>query len=52
MELSALGNRGMFEYGNLKDIYSGESPSLFKDQLVVPPYHFYWLTDERPEMGF
>ncbi len=46
MELSALGNRGMFGYGNLHDHYSGESPRLFKDQLVVPPYHFYWLTDQ------
>ncbi|MCU7845357.1 MAG: alpha-amylase [Candidatus Thiodiazotropha sp. (ex Monitilora ramsayi)] len=52
MELSALGNRGMFGYGNLHDLYSGESPRLFKDQLVVPPYHFYWLTDQRPDVGF
>ncbi|MCG8057737.1 MAG: alpha-amylase family glycosyl hydrolase [Candidatus Thiodiazotropha endolucinida] len=51
MELSALGNRGMFEYGNLKDLYSGESPRLFKQQLVIPPYQFYWLTDQRPETG-
>jgi amylosucrase len=51
MELSALGNRGMFGYGKLHDHYSGESPRLFKDQLVVPPYHFYWLTDERPDVG-
>ncbi|MCG7983009.1 MAG: alpha-amylase family glycosyl hydrolase [Candidatus Thiodiazotropha lotti] len=51
MELSALGNRGMFEYGNLKDLYSGESPRLFKQQLVVPAHQFYWLTDQRPETG-
>ncbi|MEW8209696.1 MAG: alpha-amylase family glycosyl hydrolase, partial [Candidatus Thiodiazotropha taylori] len=51
MELSALGNRGMFEYGNLKDLYSGQSPRLFKQQLVIPPYQFYWLTDQRPETG-
>ena len=51
MELGSLGNRGMFGYGKLHDLYSGESPSLFKDQLVVPPYHFYWLNDERPDVG-
>jgi amylosucrase len=51
MELSVLGNRGMFEYGNLKDLYSGESPRLFKQQLVIPPHQFYWLTDQRPETG-
>jgi amylosucrase len=51
MELSILGNRGMFRHGNLLDLCSGESPRLFKDQLVVPPYHFYWLTDQRPDVG-
>ncbi|MES9895543.1 MAG: response regulator, partial [Candidatus Thiodiazotropha endolucinida] len=29
---------------------AGESPRLFKDQLVVPPFQFYWLTDERPDV--
>lgn len=52
MELSALGNRGLYGYGNLYDVCSGESPSLFKDQIVIPPYRFYWLTDQRPEAGF
>jgi amylosucrase len=51
MDLTALGNRGMFEYGNLKDLHTGGSPRLFKQQLVVPPYQFYWLTDQRPETG-
>ena len=46
MELDSLGNRGMFGYGSLQDLYSGESPRLFKDQLVVPAYRFYWLTDQ------
>ena len=25
------------------DIYSGEKPAMFKNALVIPPYHFYWL---------
>jgi amylosucrase len=45
LTLSDLGNRGQFEYGRLRDLYSGTSPHLFKDQLVIPPYGFYWLTD-------
>ncbi len=45
LTLSDLGNRGRFAYGQLQDIYSGESPTLFKDQLVIPPYRFYWLSD-------
>jgi amylosucrase len=48
MDLGSLGNRGMFQHGNLRDLYSGESPALFNHQLVVPPFHFYWLTDQRP----
>jgi amylosucrase len=46
LTLSDLSNRGSFEYGRLQDLYCGESPTLFKDQLVVPPYRFYWLTDQ------
>lgn len=49
LDMNDLGNRGMFQYGQIKDLYSGESPALFKDRLVVPPYHFYWLTDQQPE---
>jgi amylosucrase len=45
LTLSDLGNRGRFEYSQLQDLYSGESPRLFKDQLVIPPYRFYWLSD-------
>ena len=47
LTLSDLGNRGYFEYGNLKDLYSGETPQLFKDQLVIPPSRFYWLSDSQ-----
>jgi amylosucrase len=45
LDLRDLGNRNMFEYSQLRDLYSGESPTLFKDQLVVPPFRFYWLSD-------
>jgi len=45
LTLSDLGNRGRFAYGQLQDLYSGESPALFKEQLVIPPFHFYWLSD-------
>ena len=36
---------GGFSLDNISDLYSGESPALFKDQLVLPPYHFYWLSN-------
>ena len=47
MTLSDLGNRGRFALGQLSDLYSGESPARFNDQIVIPPCHFYWLTDRR-----
>ncbi|MEJ2309002.1 MAG: alpha-amylase family glycosyl hydrolase [Gammaproteobacteria bacterium] len=47
LSLDDLGNRGQFAYGELQDLYSGESPKCFKDQLVIPPFSFYWLTDRR-----
>jgi amylosucrase len=46
LDLTNLGNRGQFQYGHLQDLASGESPAVFKSQLVVPPYRFYWLTDQ------
>ncbi len=47
LTLSDLGPRRCFEYSQLRDLYSGESPRLFKDQLVIPPYRFYWLSDQE-----
>ncbi len=46
LTLSELGPLGGIEYSQMKDLYSGESPRLFKDQLVIPPYRFYWLSDQ------
>jgi len=34
-------------YGHVTDLISGDTPAMFKDQLVIPPYHFYWLTDQQ-----
>ena len=42
MDLSYLGT-GFMQKHQLYDLYSGEKPAMFKDTLVVPPYHFYWL---------
>lgn len=47
LSLANLGNRGQFEYAQLQDLASGETPAIFKDQLVIPAYRFYWLTDQR-----
>jgi amylosucrase len=45
LDLADLRNRGSFRYNALQDLCTGQQPSMFKNQLVVPPYRFYWLTD-------
>ncbi|MDX2479532.1 MAG: alpha-amylase family glycosyl hydrolase [Desulfuromusa sp.] len=45
LSLADLGHRGHFEYAQLRDLITGEIPSIFKDELVIPPYNFYWLSD-------
>jgi amylosucrase len=45
--LSDLGNRGLFEYKSLQDLYSGEALSIVEDKLIVPPYCFFWLVNRK-----
>ncbi len=46
--LSDLGNRRYFEYAQLSDLITGYSPSIFKNDLIIPPYHYYWLSGQYP----
>lgn len=46
LNLDDLGRKTYFQGGSIRDLYSGETPALFKDELIIPPYHFYWLTDQ------
>ena len=39
--------KSVFFNTHVIDLYSGDTPAMFKDQLVIPPYHFYWLTDKH-----
>ena len=39
--------KSALSYGHITDLISGDTPAMFKDQLVIPPYHFYWLTDQQ-----
>ena len=45
LDLKTVDQTFKFHNGNIRDLYSGETPTLFKEQLVIPPYHFYWLSD-------
>jgi amylosucrase len=48
LDLANLGNRGFFQYGQVRDLYSGETPDMVDGHLMIPPCRFYWLTDQRP----
>jgi len=39
--------KSVLAHGHIKDLVSGDTPSMFKGQLVIPPFHFYWLTDQE-----
>jgi len=39
--------KSVLSYGQVVDLVSGDTPTMFKEQLVIPPYHYYWLTDEQ-----
>ena len=45
IELNGLLGRNFLELDRLQDLYSGSSPQLVDERVVVPPYGFYWLTD-------
>ena len=52
LDMGNLGNRGLFQFGQPFDLYSGETPALFNNRLFVPACRFYWLTDQRPMAVF
>ncbi|HEY9201896.1 MAG TPA: amylosucrase [Gammaproteobacteria bacterium] len=45
LDLDVVNSTFRLQHGEIRDLYSGEVPALFKNQLIIPPYHFYWLAD-------
>ncbi|MDH5484879.1 MAG: alpha-amylase family glycosyl hydrolase [Gammaproteobacteria bacterium] len=45
LDLTAVSHALPMHNAPIRDLYSGEMPALFKDQLVIPPYRFYWLSE-------
>lgn len=33
-------------YSHTEDLISGEAPAIAKERMVIPPYHYYWLTNK------
>ncbi len=50
--LHQLRHRGYFEFSQLRDHITGDTPAIFNDELVIPPYHFYWLSKDSLSVGF
>ncbi|MDH5517421.1 MAG: alpha-amylase family glycosyl hydrolase [Gammaproteobacteria bacterium] len=47
LDLDNSNIKPVISHGHISDLISGETPSLFKNQLVIPAYGFYWLTDQN-----
>ncbi|NEV64045.1 alpha-amylase family glycosyl hydrolase [Thiorhodococcus minor] len=47
LDLDELSHRGIFRYGLLQDIMTGDSPAIFNNRVIIPPFHFYWLANQR-----
>jgi len=47
LDLNNPNIKAVLSHGYISDLVSGDTPAMFKDQLVIPPYHFYWLTDQQ-----
>jgi amylosucrase len=43
LELDSLKDTAFMHHSQIVDLYSGESPAMFKNAIVIPPYRFYWL---------
>jgi amylosucrase len=46
LNLEDISRKAYFRNGAIRDLYSGDKPAIFNEDLVVPPYRFYWLTDQ------
>ncbi|MBP6700457.1 MAG: hypothetical protein KA135_04385, partial [Halioglobus sp.] len=46
LDLTDLGNRGLFELGKMRDLVSGEALIESGGQVLIPPASFYWLVVE------
>ena len=45
LDLNALRHHGFFKFNGVRDVLNGEMSPVFGDQLVVPPFGFYWLSE-------
>ena len=46
LDLTELGTAVSFGHHAPHDLYSGTSPVMFRDSIVIPAFSFYWLADQ------
>ena len=46
LSMNELPLHANLDRGRLQDLYSGSSPELVDDRLLLPPHGFYWLADQ------
>ena len=45
LELADISTWGQTAWSRLVDMYSGQSPDIVNDTLVIPPFGFFWLRE-------
>jgi len=45
LELNLLRKMGFFKLDSVRDLCTGETPLMFNDQLAIPAYGFYWISE-------
>ncbi len=46
LNIEEVGSSMHIRHETVYDLYSGDKPAMFKEALVIPPYQFYWLSDQ------
>jgi amylosucrase len=46
LNLKDVGHWANNQYGQMIDLYTGQTPEIFSGSLVVPGFGFYWLCDK------
>lgn len=46
LDLSNRTIKSIVGYGQIRDLFTGDTPTMFKQQLVIPAFQFYWLTEQ------
>ncbi|PLA73432.1 alpha-amylase [Hydrogenovibrio sp. SC-1] len=46
LDLDEISSWGVYQNGELIDLYSRAAPDIFNNAMVIPPFQFYWLYEQ------